>query len=314
MHAHFPAVSTGVMSDITKFIEGLVPNAQCLNSGSICSLVVALFLFKIWLTIRPSNRIISRAPFEPGFHLMCKYTYFFKGYLLTADSFSGRYAWLFMGLHMLWCANLELALELSSALSCINVWKECFFLSDPLLGRGRLWDVWSSSCLHELLMNSYTGELLMKFSLSCFQVVVVSPLWCCTPSVVAYCPCAVFLSHWGDSPVALSPSLLCQVLCQRFTIKLSLGCNLKRHLGMGGLLFEKRMMNSLYGEIWIPTGLCQGLWIFPTHTFLPLQEIIFILVEYDSWLNYIYTAVEALSDCLPWTGATHFLQSLFPCC
>lgn len=32
--------------------------------------------------IRPSNMITSRAPFEPSFHLMCKYTYLFKGYLL----------------------------------------------------------------------------------------------------------------------------------------------------------------------------------------------------------------------------------------
>lgn len=60
----FPAISiSGVMSDITKFIEGLVPNAQCLNSGSICSLVVALFLFKFdWQSGLQTGSL-------PGLHL-----------------------------------------------------------------------------------------------------------------------------------------------------------------------------------------------------------------------------------------------------
>lgn len=106
-----------------------------------------------------------------------------------------------------------------------------FFLSDPLLSRGRLSDVWSSSFLHELIMNPYVWELLMK----CFASHVSKFLWF-LPYGVAL-PDALhlwwlivpvqFLSQWGDSTVALSPSLLCQVLCQICMMELSLGCNLK---------------------------------------------------------------------------------------
>lgn len=186
-----------------------------------------------------------------------------------------------MGLHMLWCANLELALELSSALSCINVWKACFFLWDPLLGRGRLWDVWSSSFLRELILSPYVWELLMKWiRLSCVQVVVVSAPWCCTPgctpSVVADCACAVSFPLGRLTCGTLSLTVVLSTVSQLHgEIVSGLQSEIKTQV-MGGLLFEKRMMNSLYAEIWILTGLCQGLWIFPTHTFPPLQEIIYI--------------------------------------
>lgn len=159
-----------------------------------------------------------------------------------------------MGLHMLWCANLELALELSSTLSCINVWKECFFLSDPLLSREHLWDMWSSSFLHELIMSSYVWELLMKWiCISHFQVVVVSALWCCTPgctpSVVVDCACAVSFPlgrfTCGTLSLTLVPSTVSE-LHDGIVSRLKSEITSK---DMGGLLFGKRMRNSLCVEI-----------------------------------------------------------------
>lgn len=152
--------------------------------NSICSLFVALFLFNTWLMIRPSNMITSRVAFGHRSHLvqsMHNYR------LLIAGSFAGRYAWLFIGLHsLLWYANLELAPELSSTLSCTNMWKEPFPLLEAVLSRGRLWDVCSSSFLHGLILHPYLWDLLMKqICPPCFQVVAVPALWCCTPRYAA---------------------------------------------------------------------------------------------------------------------------------